>query len=81
MKRQYKVGAKFKLTEDAVENYGEQYRDKVFSVSKWFDHYTPIHYAADAHGHPGFDTSAGSPLYEANDLHFALYEQEMRSSK
>ena len=82
MKRKYSIGSRFKLSLDALENYGCQYQDKVFTVSHWSDHYAkpglccgdnPI----DPHGHPGFDESAGSPIYDAHELSFSVYEWEM----
>lgn len=76
MKRAFKIGDKFKLSADALENYGEQYADKVFRVDAWFDHYAKLG-SNDPHGHPGFDAGAGSPLYETKDLSFAVYEWEM----
>jgi hypothetical protein len=33
MKTKYKAGSKFKLTADALENYGAQYADKAFTVT------------------------------------------------
>jgi hypothetical protein len=76
MKRNYKVGSKFRLSADALENYGQQYAGQVFTVRQWFDHHAPIT-AKDPHGHPGFDGGTGSCLYEADGLNFALYESEM----
>jgi hypothetical protein len=78
----YQIGDKFKLTNDALENYGEQYRDKVFTVRSWANHYVPAkEYFADpkqhAHGHPGYDDATGDCLYEADGMTFAVYSWEM----
>lgn len=74
----YKVGQSFELSGEALDNYGEEYRGRVFKVSGVFDHYAPPStMASDATGHPGFDESAGSCLYEADDLPFAVYDWEM----
>ena len=73
----YKVGGQFKLSADAIENYGEQYTDKIFTVRAVYDHYTPVaKMSQDATGHPGFDAAGGSPLY-GSELNFDLYEWEM----
>jgi hypothetical protein len=72
----FKIGSTFKLTESAIENYGEQYRDKVFMVHSYFTHYAKPG-SNKPYGHPGFVEQAGSYLYETNDLKFALYDWEM----
>ena len=79
MQKNYKVGNKFKLSSDALENYGVQYADKVFTVKAWYDHYVPTsnpNWQSDTHGSPGFDESAGSALY-GSELPFDVYEWEM----
>lgn len=70
------------MTEPALENYGEAYRGRRFTVSHVATAYMP---AAQffAHGkpdgfHPGFDESAGCALYDLNGLNFSLYEWEVR---
>jgi hypothetical protein len=75
MKANYSKGSKFYLTPDAVENYGEEYRNRVFTVAEWFDHR-----GRDQHGHPGFDEAAGSCLYGIEELSFSLYEWEMTTA-
>lgn len=62
-----KVGSKFKLTGDAIENYGQKYKDEVFTVSKIY---------TSKREHPGFDSSAGSYLY-GSEFSFDLYSWEM----
>jgi hypothetical protein len=76
----YRKGASFKLSDDALDNYGEEYRDTVFIVNGVFTHAVPVSKMADdPTGHPGFDECAGSALYEADGLNFALYEWEMEA--
>ena len=72
MQRNYQAGSKFKLTDDAVENYGAKYAGRVFVIREWFNHV-----GNDAHGHQGFDSSAGSAIYESDGMPFAVYEWEM----
>lgn len=64
-----KIGDKFMLTEDAIDNYGEQYRDKIFTVS---------HVATNTEQHRGYDNSMeGMALYDAEELNFSVYEYEI----
>jgi hypothetical protein len=82
MRRSFDIGDKFQLSAEALENYGQKYAGKVFVVRQWFDHYVPSsRMAQDTHGHPGFDACAGSALYEADGLNFALYEREMEGAR
>ena len=77
----YRVGSKFKLTSDAIDNYGNEYADKVFTVRAVYTHYVPVaRMANDPTGHPGFDPSGGSPLYGSDELNFDLYEWEMEAA-
>lgn len=77
MRRSYRVGDRFKLSVDALENYGAKYVDKTFTVKAWYDHYAHDPWSTgDSHGSPGFDGSAGSALY-GSELPFDLYEWEM----
>jgi hypothetical protein len=74
----YRIGDKFKLSRDALDNYGAQYKGRSFTVSGVFTHYCkPENCQRDPTGHPGFDPAGGSPLYETDDLQFALYAWEM----
>jgi hypothetical protein len=68
MKANFRVGMKFILTDDAIENYGEEYRDKVYKVRGVFK---------SVKEHRGFDEGVGQPLYEADNLPFAVYEYEI----
>jgi hypothetical protein len=64
----YKLHDKVRMTEDALKNYGEQYRGRLFEVS---------HIARNTKEHPGFDDCAGTALYDFVELPIALYEWEM----
>jgi hypothetical protein len=77
MKRNYRIGDKFTMSENALENYGQKYAGQVFTVRQWYDHYVPAsQMQGDTHGHPGFDSSADSAIY-GSELNFDLYEWEM----
>jgi len=76
MQKNYKIGDKFTLSPDAVENYGSKYAGKVFTVDAVYDHYNHSPWGNDPTGSPGFDASAGSALY-GSELNFDLYEWEM----
>ena len=73
----FHVGDRFKMSKDALDNYGEEYRDKVFTIRTRYDHYVPAaKMANDPTGHPGFDRAGGMFLY-GSELNFDLYEWEM----
>lgn len=70
------------LTSEALENYGDKFAEKVFTVCHVATGYMK---AEDffARGrpdgfHPGFDGSSGSALYDADGLYFSVYEWEMQ---
>lgn len=77
------TGDKFKLTSDALENYGEQYRDKVFTVRSWANKCVPAkeYFASPAsypHAHPGYDNGVSPQrLYEADGFPGAVYDWEV----
>lgn len=72
----YKVGNKFRLTSEALENYGEEYSGKTFTVRAVYTHYVPAaKMESDPTGHPGFDGGSG-PLY-GSELNFDVYGWEM----
>ncbi len=73
----YLKGDKFKLTKDALDNYGAKYADKVFTVREWYGRYNKDPWSTgDTHGHPGYDGGAGGRLY-GSELPFDLYAWEM----
>ena len=78
---------RFVMSKDALENYGEQWRDVQLEVT----HTARKHMPAEeffARGkpegyHPGYDESAGCALYDLKrvdtdeELNFSLYEWEL----
>ena len=83
MSYRLEAGNTFKLSNDALENYGEQYRDQVFTVRSWANEYVPAkEYFANTrlypHGHPGYDGATKDRLYEADGINFAVYDWEIR---
>lgn len=64
-----KVGDKFIFTDEAIANYGEEFKGKTFTVE---------HVATSKKEHIGYDKSAkGMALYDAEELQFSLYEYEV----
>jgi hypothetical protein len=77
-KRSYSIGDKFKLSADALANYGQRYADQIFTVRQWYDHHVkPDQMQLDPHGHPGFDSAAGTGAIYGSELPFDVYEWEM----
>ena len=77
-----KIGDKFELTEDALENYGAEYKDKVFTVSHVATAYMPAKefYAKGSPNgfHPGYDNGVkGQSLYDSEELNFSVYDWEV----
>lgn len=86
-----KPNDKFLLSEEAIKNYGEQYRDKIFTVTHAANQYMPakeFYHRNQPQGyHPGYDEGlieglivAGHPrpgLYDADELTFSLYDWEV----
>ena len=65
----YEIGDKVKMTEDALDNYGEKYRDQALTVE---------HVAHSEQEHPGYDNSLlGQGLYDFQDIEFSLYDYEL----
>jgi len=65
-----KKGQKAQMTDDAVDNYGEKYRGKWFTVQS-------VAFSKD--DHPGYDDCIpGEPLYDFEELPFSLYGWELR---
>jgi hypothetical protein len=81
MTKRYKVGDKFRLSPDALENYGPDHQGKVYTVRSVYDHHVKAsEMANDPTGHPGFDKNGGSPLY-GSELNFDLYAWEMERAQ
>ena len=79
---QFKIGQKVTMTEDALENYGEKYRDRILTIThsahsympadEFYEQNKPIGY------HPGYDDSVkGQGLYDFEGLEFSLYDWEL----
>lgn len=63
------IGDKVKMNDVAIENYGEEYRDKTFTVSK---------ISRSTEEHPGYDEGlADEALYDFEELEFSLYDYEV----
>lgn len=67
-----RIGAEVQMTENALENYGEQYRGKTFKVT---------HIARNRGEHPGYDEGAGGALYDLSldgkNFPNSLYDWEL----
>lgn len=80
MSSRFRVGQAFKLSADALDNYGQEHADKTYHVRAIYTHYVPVaQMANDPSGHPGFDPNGGSPLY-GSELNFDLYSWEMEAA-
>jgi len=80
MRPRYKVGDKFKLSHEALDNYGDKFAEKAFTVRAVYTHHVPVaQMGSDPTGHPGFDPAGGSPLY-GSELNFDVYEWEMEAA-
>jgi len=85
-KTAYRVGQTVYMTEDAIENYGEEFRNKPLVITHVATKYMP---AKDffAQGrpkgfHPGYDEEMdGMKLYAFEDLNYSLYEYEVQGTK
>ncbi|MFA5217119.1 hypothetical protein [Sulfuricurvum sp.] len=80
MKR--KIGNTVFMNEDALENYGNGYKDKPLTITHIATKYMPSkQFFAEGKPkgyHPGYDESV-SPmaLYDFEELEFSLYEWEI----
>lgn len=75
-RRSYRVGDKFNLSPDALDNYGVVAGP--YTIRAVYTHYCkPGRMEQDPTGHPGFDSSAHSALY-GSELPFDVYEWEMK---
>lgn len=79
--KRFRVGSRVVMSDDALDNYGEEYRDRVFRVASVSTKYMPsarfFSEGKPAGYHPGFDEAAGSALYDFDDLNFSLYDREL----
>jgi hypothetical protein len=90
MKAQFKVGQKVTMTDDALDNYGEEYRGIVFIVKSKATKYMPskeFYTKGMPEGfHPGYDESVkGIGLYDlvisddGDDFGNSLYDWELKA--
>lgn len=84
--KRFRVGDRVKMSPDALENYGEDYRDYVFTVVHVATKYMPSQEffakGAPQGYHPGFDPEGGSAIYDLNfdngqSLPHSLYDWEL----
>jgi len=75
----YRVGSKFNLSKEALNNY--RVKAGPYTVRAVYTHYCkPAQMHSDPTGHPGFDPNGGSPLYGSIELPFDVYEREMEQA-
>lgn len=82
IKAKHNKGDTVTMTEDALKNYGEKYRDQSFQIEAVSTQHMPakeffLNGKPDGF-HPGFDASANCALYDLNGLSFSLYEWEVQ---
>jgi len=80
----FKKGDLVKMTQEALENYGEEYAGMAFEVESVATKYmsSKQFYAQNMPNgyHPGYDEAAdGKPLYDLVGLEFSLYYWEVES--
>ena len=62
------IGTKFRMSKDAIDNYGEKHKGKIYTIENRY------------HGtneHSGYDPSGGYWIYDIEGLNFSLYKWEM----
>ena len=65
-------GAVVFMTADAVDNYGEQYRNVPLTID---------HVARNVKEHRGYDEGMeGQPLYDFEGINFSLYRYEVQNN-
>lgn len=70
----FQIGSKVKMTDDALENYGQQYRNRVFTVT-----HVATKQGRGNNAHPGYDSSMkGEGLYDLSDFNCSLYDWELK---
>lgn len=69
MNERFSIGDKCIMTENAIDNYGNKYKDKVLTI---------CHIAHDKSEHPGYDESISPEcLYDFIEINFSLYDYEI----
>jgi len=81
----FRKGQKVIMTENALENYGERYRDVIFKIESCAHSYMPakeFYESGMPEGyHPGYDDSIkGQGLYDLVNFNFSLYDYELKST-
>lgn len=81
----FRVGDHVKMTDDALENYGEKYRDEVFTITSVSTKYMPskqFFAQGKPEGyHPGYDEGMnGQGLYDLDGFNSSLYDYELESA-
>ncbi len=79
----FSIGTKVKMSDNALENYGQEYKDKILIIESKANKYMPAEkffaMGKPEGYHPGYD-NAGMPgvwLYDCEDLNFSLYDWEL----
>jgi hypothetical protein len=67
--RRYDTGDTFRLTNDAIKNYGTQYADKRFTVKQWYNHVGTDEHGLRLNLLKNFGKSRIRPVY--NHTHIA----------
>lgn len=79
------IGSKVRMTEDAIENYGEEYRNRILIVESISWKYMPAKefFAKNKPDgyHPGYDEGAGGKLYDFENFNSSLYSWEIKQVK
>lgn len=80
----HRIGTKVKMTRSAIENYGEKYAGKTFTVTHRANKYMPaaqFYAKGQPEGyHPGYDEEAGGFLYDLEGLNMSLYGWELENA-
>jgi len=77
----FEIGERFTLSQEALDNYGQQYAGHVFIIRQYYDHESlTIESEDDPHGHFGFDSegSGGTECLYSSTFPTDLYEFEMK---
>ena len=84
IQKRFRVGSLVVMSDDALENYGQQHRGKVFKVESVSTKYMPsgefFAKGKPAGYHPGFDPEAGCALYDLEGFGSSLYDWELEDA-
>ncbi len=81
----FSIGEKVKMSDNALENYGQEYKDKEFAITHKANKYMPAEkffaMGKPEGYHPGYDEGVkGQFLYDLQGLNFSLYDWELLSA-